>query len=178
MAKFNIERLEELLDKYWSCETTERQEVELRRMMLDEALPERYIQFRELFEYQEDERSIKLSEDFDSKILKTISGGRKIRLRRVWISSIAASLVLLFSVMIFRTTTLKQSEIFVEDTFEDPVEALTCFKTMMTYVEDKLKPGQEGLETGKEKIKIIRRSIEKLNNTLADVEKKGINSNN
>jgi hypothetical protein len=64
--------IEQLLEKYWNCETSVEEEQILRSFFRQKELPEHLLRYKSLFAYQEAEKDIKLGDDFDSRILAEI----------------------------------------------------------------------------------------------------------
>lgn len=70
--------IEQLLDKYWECETTLQEEAILRSFFSQENVPDSLIKYRDLFALQQtDSKEMQLGEDFDSKILGIIEEEEK-----------------------------------------------------------------------------------------------------
>lgn len=62
--------IEQLLDKYWRCETTLQEEAILRTFFSQDDVPDSLAKYRELFVLQHTEgEELSLGDDFDSKIL-------------------------------------------------------------------------------------------------------------
>lgn len=68
----NEDSITALLDKYWRCETTLSEEQELRRYFSEEDLPETLEHYAPLFTYLKEERSPKLSSDFDQRLTQAL----------------------------------------------------------------------------------------------------------
>lgn len=64
--------IEQLLEKYWNCETSVEEEQILRSFFRQKELPEHLLRYKSLFAYQKAEKDIKLGDDFDSRILAEI----------------------------------------------------------------------------------------------------------
>ena len=52
--------IEQLLEKYWNCETSVEEEQILRSFFRQKELPEHLLRYKSLFAYQEAEKDIKL----------------------------------------------------------------------------------------------------------------------
>ena len=61
--------IEQLLERYWQCETSLEEESELRTFFSQEKVPAHLLQYRDLFVYQQVQQEIGLGEDFDVRIL-------------------------------------------------------------------------------------------------------------
>ena len=70
-------RIEDLLEKYWSCETSIEEEEELRAFYTKQEIPEPFSRFKTLFIYQKKEKETGLNNAFDQKILRKIEQSTK-----------------------------------------------------------------------------------------------------
>ena len=62
--------IEQLLERYWDCETTNEEESILRTFFSQKDVPARLLKYRSLFEYQKQAASeAPLGDDFDQKVL-------------------------------------------------------------------------------------------------------------
>jgi len=92
------EYIDILLKKYWNCETSVREEQELRDFFSRADLPEEFIQYLPLFAYIGEEQSVTLSDDFDERLQATIiAAGRK---KKEQISFIAPFLRIAASILL------------------------------------------------------------------------------
>lgn len=64
--------IEQLLERYWQCETSLEEESILRAFFHQEDVPAHLLQYRKLFVYQQLQQEVKLGDDFDAKILSKI----------------------------------------------------------------------------------------------------------
>ena len=65
--------IEQLLERYWDCETTYEEESILRTFFSQKDVPARLLKYRSLFEYQKQAASESpLGDDFDKKVLAAI----------------------------------------------------------------------------------------------------------
>ncbi len=64
--------IEQLLERYWNCETSVEEEQILRIFFRQKEVPPHLCPYRSLFAYQEEAAGIKLGDDFDSRILAEI----------------------------------------------------------------------------------------------------------
>lgn len=96
--------IEQLLEKYWNCETSVEEEQILRSFFRQKELPEHLLRYKSLFAYQEAEKDIKLGDDFDSRILagieRPVVKARRLTLhtRFMPLFKAAAVMALLFSI--------------------------------------------------------------------------------
>lgn len=66
------DQIANLLNKYWSCETTLAEEQELRRYFAEDDLPEEFLPYAPLFTYVTAEQSPHLSDAFDRRLQEAI----------------------------------------------------------------------------------------------------------
>lgn len=64
--------IEQLLERYWVAETTEKEESILRAFFSQPDVPAHLLPYKGLFSYEQSQAEISLSDDFDEKILKKI----------------------------------------------------------------------------------------------------------
>ncbi|WP_298073448.1 hypothetical protein [uncultured Bacteroides sp.] len=64
--------IEQLLERYWQCETSVEEEAQLRSFFRDEDVPAHLLRYRDLFLYQEFLQQEGLGDDFDQKVLAQI----------------------------------------------------------------------------------------------------------
>lgn len=64
--------IEQLLERYWDCETSLEEEQILRSFFRQREVPAHLLRYKQLFVYQEAEKEVRLGEDFDAKILAQI----------------------------------------------------------------------------------------------------------
>lgn len=154
-------RIELLLDKYWACETTPEEEDELRCYFngTDE-LPSHLLEFRELFIYQQQERSCTLDNSFDERILAKVSPRKSVWLQnRRWVAGIAASFLLALSIWFLVERKVTVREMFTADTCETPEQAFAEVQRALSYVSVKMKQGQQVAESNMEKMEVATKYI-------------------
>ena len=81
--------IEQLLERYWQCETSVEEEATLRDFFAKEEVPAHLLRYKNLFVYQQVQQEVGLGEDFDARILaevepvvvksKTLDAGRSLR---------------------------------------------------------------------------------------------------
>lgn len=64
--------IEQLLERYWQCETSLEEETQLRAFFNGSNVPEHLLRYKELFVYQQFLQEEHLSEDFDARVLAEI----------------------------------------------------------------------------------------------------------
>jgi hypothetical protein len=91
----DYKKINEILDRYWQCETSVEEEKMLQNFFLSSTnIPSYLLQYQSLFEYREAKQAEKLPDDFDEKILKQIHPKRK-RISLFRTIQVAASIALL-----------------------------------------------------------------------------------
>ncbi|RNC67056.1 hypothetical protein [Proteiniphilum sp. X52] len=144
----DTEKLHKLLEKYWSCETSVREEKELQFFFSEGNVPEELRQYIPLFSYIRDEQSITLSDDFSERLQNAIEAEAKQRYVTIRIFKpllrIAVSVLLVVGMGISFYFISKQDNRphFVE-TFEDPNAAMR----QATYALEKLSHALRKSET-------------------------------
>lgn len=63
--------IEQLLERYWACETSLQEEDELRSFFAGD-IPAHLLPYKELFVYQHEQQQLKISDDFEERILSQI----------------------------------------------------------------------------------------------------------
>ena len=79
-------QIEQLLQKYWDCETTVEEERQLRQFFNSDAVPAHLMRYKDLFVYQEFMQQESLGVDFDERLLKQVERP-KVRAKSVSIFS-------------------------------------------------------------------------------------------
>ncbi len=64
--------IEQLLERYWACESSVEEEELLRAFFRQEELPAHLMRYRDLFAYQDKSSGAELGADFDARILAQI----------------------------------------------------------------------------------------------------------
>lgn len=75
--------IEQLLERYWQCETSLQEEAELRTFFAGEDIPEHLLRYRDLFIYQQLQQDEHLGEDFDKRILALTEEVPVVKARRI-----------------------------------------------------------------------------------------------
>lgn len=116
-------RIEELLNKYWNCETSLEEEQQLRTYFKSAQVPEQLKEAAALFMYFEDQKKKSLGDDaFDVDVLKKINYKQTKSVSLFYNSmKIAAGIaVLLVAVWFIRFEVRKTNAPLAVDTYEDP----------------------------------------------------------
>lgn len=64
--------VEQLLERYWQCETSLEEESELRLFFSSEEVPAHLLRYKNLFVYQQIQQEVGLSDDFDARVLAQV----------------------------------------------------------------------------------------------------------
>lgn len=64
--------IEQLIERYWSCETSPEEEQILRSFFSQKDVPAHLLRYKDFFSFENEEKKIGLSEDFDRKLLAEI----------------------------------------------------------------------------------------------------------
>lgn len=79
--------IEQLLKRYFQCETSLEEEARLRDFFTGGQVPEHLMRYRDLFVYQQMEAEECLGDDFDARILAEIEGPVVVKARRVTLTA-------------------------------------------------------------------------------------------
>jgi hypothetical protein len=117
-------KIEELLNKYWNCETSLEEEQQLREYFKGAQIPTQFQEAAPLFQYFEASKKKSLDEQgFDEGIIKKIGQPRKGKIIRMVYNTmrIAAGIgVLVMAVWFVRKEVRTDADQAVVDTYEDP----------------------------------------------------------
>ena len=142
------ETAKKLLDKYWNCETTLKEEELLRTYFQQNEVPEDIKKFQKLFKFFNEEKRKELTDDFDHRVLDFVKKDKK-GVKQKYLShmyKVAAAVLLILSFVViherFIDVRVKTKKV-VEDTFKDPKKALEETKKALFLVSEKLNKGKE-----------------------------------
>jgi hypothetical protein len=117
-------RIEELLDKYWKCETSLEEEKELRLFFSQQEVPDGLKETADLFKYFEQQRTQKIhGVEFDKKVKAHIPSDKDGKLVKMFFTTakIAAGVVVLVAATyLVRQEVRKSYPTEVVDTYSDP----------------------------------------------------------
>ena len=139
-----------LLEKYWNCETTLEEESILQDYLSGKDIPEDLKAFTPLFQYYKEQRAMKVSEDFEGRVLNEIGSKEnkgKQRYLHIYYKVAAAVILILFFVTIHQRyiAVRDQATVLVQDTFDDPEKALEETKKALLLVSEKWNKGKENI---------------------------------
>lgn len=143
--RMDSKKLEELLQKYWNCETSLEEEQQLREYFCNEKVPEQGKEAASLFQYFEQQKQQSVNEYFDKALLgqlkkpkarPTGSSGRGKVTNLVQTSlRIAAGIAVLVAAVFFvRQEIRKNDTLAMEDTYDDPQKALEETKKALMMI--------------------------------------------
>lgn len=85
--------IEELLGRYWRCETSLEEEEALRDFFNSDEVPDSLQRYKDLFVYQRMQQEARLGEDFNARILARIEEPPVVKARRMTLSARFAPLL-------------------------------------------------------------------------------------
>lgn len=148
----DYKRIEQLLDKYWECETSIDEENELREFFSHQEVPDQWKETALLFQYFNEECKQKsLGMDFDESVLHTINNppsaakqGKLVQLFNRY-ARVAAVLLILVAVSFVVTRTLQkqQQKVVLADTYESPEDAFEETKKALLMISKNIGKGKE-----------------------------------
>lgn len=161
IINMDTERAEQLLEKYWMCETTVEEEEELSSFFTNDNVPQHLLKYKQLFIYRQEESDIALNEEFDNRILNIIRKEKKtvLRILRPWLqvaASVAVILTLWLSIRVYNENT----DSLHQDTFQTPEQALAEMEKIFSRVSVQFEKTQELMSQQLEKTKPITEVIE------------------
>ena len=125
-------QIEQLLERYWACETNIEEEAMLRRFFCEEEVPSSLLPYRDLFVYQQKQSEAHLSVDFDARILEKIEQAPVVNARKVTLitrlmpmlkAAAAIALLLLLGNLLQHSFSVGQQEIIPSDTIGNQISA-------------------------------------------------------
>ena len=143
----NYNNIEELLRKYWECDTSTDDEKILQDFFLyGENIPAHLRRYKSLFAYQKMKQAEKLSGDFDTKILTQIKP--KLKIPPI-LYKIAASIIL------FSGISIKAYQYKTTSDSEKQAQARETVINALCIISDNLQKGESMINKGLEQFDII-----------------------
>jgi hypothetical protein len=137
-------RLDELLAKYWNCQTTLEEEQELRRYLTENDVPDDVMPVASLFRYFEQQGKMAVQNDFDRTVMQKVVQANRARSGKLkalvsYSLRIAAGVaVLVAAIVLVRQELRKSDSVAVNgelvDTFDDPKEAFKETKRALEMI--------------------------------------------
>jgi len=125
-------KIEELLERYWACETTVEEEAQLRAFFNEEDVPAAWLPYKDLFVYEQRQQEACLSGDFDARVLAQIEEAPVVKARKVTLitrlmpmlrAAAAIALLLLMGHFLEHSFTVGQQDIIPTDTIGNQISA-------------------------------------------------------
>jgi hypothetical protein len=117
-------KVEELLNKYWSCESSLEEEQQLRQYFRGSEIPEQWKETANLFKYFDQNKKKTLTDvSFDSDVLSKVKSSGRGKARTLVFNSmrIAAGIAVLIAAFWFVKTEIRKSTPQeIVDTYDDP----------------------------------------------------------
>lgn len=136
-------QLEELLQKYWDCETSLEEEERLREYFRTHDVPENFKEATVLFSYFDRQRQKAVGPQFEDNMVKKLKSpvGKHVKLggKGVWQTSlrIAAGVAVLVAAVYFvayEIHTKHTEDVAMKDTFDTPEKALEETKKALLMI--------------------------------------------
>lgn len=132
-------KIEELLQKYWDCETSLEEEQQLREYFRSEQVPEQLKETAVLFHYFETQRNKTVDEHFGKTVVTQLKEqpakkGKMVSLLHNSMRIAAGVAVLVAAVFFVRQEIRKNDTVAMEDTYDDPQKALEETKKALMMI--------------------------------------------
>ena len=118
------EKIDELLNKYWNCETSLEEEQQLHEYFRQSSVPEQLKETAALFRYFDEHKEKSLSDgSFEKDVLKKLQAPKKSKMASLVSNTMriaAGIIVLVMAIWFVRLEVRKSRPAQVEDTYDDP----------------------------------------------------------
>lgn len=164
-------KLEELVKKYWDCETSLEEEQQLREYFREKHIPESWRETAALFRYFDEQKTKTVEPQFDEMVVTRIKETPKKREGNVvkWVAAslrIAAGVAVLLAAIYFVRQELRVDHaVAVEDTFDDPQQAFEETKKALLMISK----GFGRAEQQAKKINMFNEAQEKIQTTESEL---------
>lgn len=162
----NLQRIEQLIEKYERAETSTGEEKILKDFFLKEEIPLHLRSYSALFNFIDNSQKEELEDkNFDDRVLKAIGEDKVIPIssgknRKIYtLAGIAASIIILIG-LYFQ---FRNDNITIHDTYDDPQLAYAETKQILLRVSGNLNSGLDELK----KISEFNNGLDELNNISA-----------
>lgn len=147
--------IEQLLERYWQCETSLEEESKLRAFFLKEEIPAQLLPYKGLFVYQQVMRETGLGEDFDARIFDKIERPVVKAKRLTWTGRLlplvkaAAVVALMLSLgnvaqhTFFANETLDYNYETYTDTYDDPEVAYKQVSSALMMLSERINESRD-----------------------------------
>lgn len=147
--------IEQLLERYWQCETSIEEESKLRSFFTQEEVPAHLLPYRNLFVYQQVQQEVGLGDDFDARILAQVEAP-VVKAKRLTLVSrfmplfkSAAVIALILSLgnvaqhSFFAGDTLDYNYDAYKDTYDDPEVAYKQVSSALMMLSEGINKSQD-----------------------------------
>jgi hypothetical protein len=132
------EKIDELMNKYWNCETSLEEEQQLQAYFRSSSVPEQLKETALLFRYFDGQKHKSLTDvSFDSNVIRKINAPKKGRVRSLLFNSMriaAGIIVLIVAVWLVRLEVRETTQQEMEDTYDDPKMAFEETKKALMMI--------------------------------------------
>ena len=160
--------IEQLLERYWNCETSLEEEQILRSFFRQKEVPAHLLRYKQLFAYQDVEKEKGLGDDFDTRILTRIerpvvkAQRLTMRTRFMPLFKAAAMIAVLFlmgTVMqhtFFADEALDYNYDAYKDTYDDPEVAYKQVSSALMMLSEGINKSQDQVVRDSVKVEPVR----------------------
>jgi hypothetical protein len=129
-------KIEELLQKYWDCETSLEEEQQLREYFSQANVPDQMKEAASLFNYFGQQKNKAVNEQFETKVLGQLKkpAGKVTNLIQTSLRIAAGIAVLAVALFFVKQEIGKSTTVAVEDTYDDPKKALEETKKALMMI--------------------------------------------
>ncbi len=134
--RMDSKKLEELLQKYWDCETSLEEEKHLHEYFRSEHVPDQWKETAALFHYFWQQKNTGVNTQFDKTVLAQLKkpAGKVTNLVQTSLKIAAGVAVLVAAVFFVRQEIRNNDAVAMEDTFDDPKKALEETKKALLMI--------------------------------------------
>ncbi|HZX74149.1 MAG TPA: hypothetical protein VFE57_07005 [Cyclobacteriaceae bacterium] len=139
-------QINELIEKYWNCETSLEEEQLLREYFNGQDIPESLKEVATLFQYFEREKTKSLDPSFDENVKRRFREGARVRsLSMVQIVRIAAGVFVVIAATFFIRKEIKEAyPDEIAETYTDPKVALEETKKALMMISNSFNKAEKG----------------------------------
>ena len=132
------EKIDELISKYWNCETSLEEEQQLQAYFRNSPIPEQLKETALLFQYFDEQKRKSLTDvSFDRSLMRKINPQSKGKLTSLLYNSMriaAGIVVLILAVWLVRLEVRESTPAEMEDTYDDPKMAFEETKKALMMI--------------------------------------------
>jgi hypothetical protein len=136
--RMDFNNMEELLKKYWNCETTLEEEKQLREFFAGNNIPDQWKETAAMFRYFDAVKKKSINDlAFDGQVLRNVNATKESKVRRLVYNAmrIAAGLAVVIAATWFIRTEIRSSmPQEVVDTYDDPKMAFEETKKALLII--------------------------------------------